>query len=64
MRELGYEEKKKRREVFEERKIEELWRISKGEGDEKNEEEEKKHSVTIGENEKAKTHLMAKLCVV
>ena len=64
MRELGYEEKKKRREVFEERKIEELWRISKGEGDEENEEEEKKQSVTIGENEKAKTHLMAKLCVV
>ena len=64
MRELGYEEKKKRREVFEERKIEELWRISKGEGDEENEEEEKKQLVTIRENEKAKTHLMAKLCVV
>ena len=64
MRELGYEEKKKRREVFEEKKIEELWRISKGEGDEENEEEEKKQLVTIGENEKAKTHLMAKLCVV
>ena len=38
-----------------------MWR---GEGDEENEEEEKQWLVTVGENEKAETHLMAKLHVV
>ena len=52
MRELGSEEKEDERKVFVEKK--------KGERNGENE-EEKKWLVTVRENEKARTHLMAKL---
>ena len=64
MRELESEEKKEEKEVFVEKKRRrELWRMWIGEGDKENE-EEKKMLVTVGKNEKARTHLMAKLHVV
>ena len=41
MRELGIEDKKEERDVFVERKEEELWRMWRGEEDEENEEEKR-----------------------
>ena len=51
-------------EVFLERKERGVMKNMKSEGDEENEEKEKKQLATVGENEKAGRHLMAKLCVV
>ena len=66
MRELDGVRKREKKEVIVEKKkkeVEELWRKWRDEGDEENEEEKE----TVGnrwENEKAETHLMAKLRVV
>ena len=66
MRELRSEEKKEKREVFVEKK--EKKKKIYGEYEEiiemKRMKKKRKWLVTVGKNEKARTHLMAKLCVV
>ena len=64
MKKSGNGEKKRGREVFLERKERGVMKNMKSEGDEENEEKEKKQLATVGENEKVGRHLMAKLRVV